>query len=360
MNTRLAPPPRSRPSRGFSTLELLVSLPGSIVLLGSVGLCLHAMLKAKTQEEATFRDVHEVNDAMLQMTSDIEAAQSIVSFSSTHLEICVPDRNGDQLPEQIRYEWGGTSGRTANRLLWKINGSGLLPRFEGIGGMNLQYHWLSSGAIPNHHLSDYAILNDVDTSPEGSFSEFTLDERRGVGVTFRPDRTTSGWELGGLRLMLRRAAETTNGKLRIDIRAVDGNQLPSGGIFARVELAQSDLSSRYQWLDIPLAPVYRGSTDRLCVLLYTTGGDGGFAHIQCLDNATLGSQPPTMLTSSNRGNSWQTTANRQPRFLALGYAAAYSNTRRLLTAVDLQLSAAQTPGIIQHARIRLRAAPEVP
>ena len=361
MSTWLAPAPRRRLSLGFSTLELLVSLPGSIILMGSVGFCLHAMLKAKTHEEANFREVHGVNDAMLQMTSDLEAAQSIVSFSSTHLEVCVPDRNGDKLPEQIRYEWGGASGPNANTLLWKINGSSLLPRFAGIGGLNLQYQWLTAGAIPNHHLSDYAILNDVDTSPEGIFSEVSLDQNRGVGFTFRPDRSTSGWELGGLRLMLRRATEDSNGKLRIDIRAADSNRLPTGGIFDRVELAQSDLSSEYQWLDIPLAPVYRSSSnDRLCVLLYTTGGNGMIAHIQCLDNATLSSQPPTMLTSSNRGNTWQTTANRLPRFFAFGYAAAYGNTRRLLTAVDLQLSAAQTPSIIHSARVRVRATPEVP
>ena len=119
-------------------LELLVTLPTATVLIGAMGMSVTIMLRAKSQDDSLFRSAYDLSNVASQIAFDLKSAVSHVSSSSTHIEFVVPDRNGDGLPEQMRYEWGGTAGVNANKILWKFNQEPLSVLFGDVGSFNLQ------------------------------------------------------------------------------------------------------------------------------------------------------------------------------------------------------------------------------
>jgi len=122
---------------GLTLLELVVALPTATILIGAMSMCVTIMMRAKSQDDNLFRGSYDLSSAATQIASDIESAVSHVSSSTTHIEVVVPDRDGDRLPEQIRYEWGSTSGPNANKILWKYNQNPLAVIFDEVGAFSL-------------------------------------------------------------------------------------------------------------------------------------------------------------------------------------------------------------------------------
>lgn len=57
--------------------------------------------------------------ALDQITRDLQHATRFIERTSTAMTFTVPDRNGDGLPETIRYAWGGVNG---DPLTYELNG----------------------------------------------------------------------------------------------------------------------------------------------------------------------------------------------------------------------------------------------
>jgi hypothetical protein len=351
---------------GFSALELMVSLPTATVLIGAMSMCVTMMMRAQNQDDTLFRGAYDLSNAASQISSDIESAVSHVSSSATHIELVVPDRDGDRLPEQIRYEWGGTSGTNANKILWKYNQNPLSVIFDDVGAFGLQYtHTLASSSVPNHFRSEVALLSSSDAFTNGVFRELEINSSNGVGQYFIPSvpSTANRWDLGAIRLMLCAADANKDGLLRIRItQANSTSRLPTSRVLAEVQIEEWRLGESYQWLDVPLAPIsWQSINTPLCITLTYAGGTGNVARVQFIENGIGMPSNANLITSANGGTSWTAAGStRDLRFLAYGFYDGYAGRRKFLTNVDLQLISSRSGLQRIDTSIRLPSGPEIP
>jgi hypothetical protein len=357
---------RKQSRSGMTILELVVSLPTATVLIGAMAMCVTVMMRARSQDDMLFDRNYNLSKALNQMTSDIKLATSHVSSSASHLEFVVPDRNGDGLPEQMRYEWGGTSGDNENKILWKYNTSPLSILFEDIGFFNLQMNnSLASSAVSNHLRTEVAVLKSLDAYPHGEFREQAINSSNHIGQFFIPDVPGTGirWDLGAIRIMAKAADSNTDGVLQIRVMRSDELTFrPMAPILAEIQIEEWRLGSTYQWLDLPIAPIcWQTQGTPLCITIGYASGTGDVAKIQFLENGTDMPSHTNLLTSSNGGVSWTASnESRGLRFYALGFYDGYSDNRKFLRSVDLQLGSARSTQQRLETSVLLQAVPEIP
>ena len=347
---------RMKNRSGVTLLELMVSLPTATVLVGGMAMCITITMRAKSQDDSLFRTNTNLAAIVTQMAADLESATAHVSSSATHIEFVVPDRDGDSLPEQMRYEYGGATGVNAHKILWQYNRGLRSVLSDDIGAISIQKNTTSVPAtVPNHLLSETAILKTVNAYPDGVFREYVINANNAFGQYFIPDLVGSGirWDLGSVRIMARAADANQNGILRVRVMRSDASKLPIAPILAEVDIGESELGTTFQWLDIPIAPIsWQPQETPLCVTLSYGGGTGDVARIQAKSN---------LLASSDGGSTWNaSTGAAGLRFYAYGFYDGYTGQRSFLTSVDLKVQSLLNATRKIETSVQLSTAPELP
>jgi hypothetical protein len=349
---------------GITFLELMVSLPTATILIGAMATCITITMRAKSQDDSLFRTTYNLSTIAAQIVSDLESATARVTSSATHIEFVVPDRDGDGLPEQMRYEWGGASGANANKVLWKYNHQPTAVMFEDVGAFSLQTSSSSVPVpVPNHLLSETAILKSVDAFPNGLFREQVINANNSIGHYFIPDVPGSGtrWDLGSIRIMVCAADTERNGVLRMRVMRSNASKLPIAPILAEVDIAESKLGTTYQWIDIPIAPIsWQAKGIPLCITLSYGGGTGDVARVQFVQGGTGMPTQSDLITSTNGGSTWAVASGAAGlRFYAYGLYDDYTGQRTFLTSVDLKLESFSNASRKIETSVRLRTTPEL-
>ncbi len=352
---------------GVTMLELMVTLPSATVLIGAMAMCITIMMRAKSQDDTLFRSTYELSNAATQIASDIESAVSHVSSSTTHMEFVVPDRNGDGLPEQMRYEWGGTTGANANKILWKYNQGPLSVLFDDVGAFELQASTVTVPiAVPNHLLPDVAVLGSINAFSSCVFREQVINANNSIGEYFVPAVTNAAakWDLGTIRIMARAADANTDGILVVRVmRANATTRLPIAPVLSEVRIAEWRLGTSYQWLDIPSPVSWQTQGTPLCITLSYGGGTGDVGRVQFIENGTGMPSSANLVTSSNGGASWTSSGSaRGLRFYAYGLFQGYTGQadRKFLSSIELKLGSSRCIAQKIQTSVRLPAVPEYP
>lgn len=353
----------SRRRRAIASLDLLVSIPSAALIFAGLAACMMLMLKSKSMDERFYRNVQQVADASIQMAMEIEMANGIAEATSTALEFCVPDRNSDFLPEQIRYEWKTDPNTSSQHLYRRVNGGTDVAVLRDLPSFQLQYGYAGASSIPNRFRSESVLVKRVDSVPDVTFQEYSISSTQTIAVVFRPD-VLQTWDLGSLEIMLRTADPTLAGSLRLRVTDVDVSQRPLlANVYADIQIANQDLNKKYQYVEFPLAPVDRLTTNPWIAVILSTTNENPPVRVQGISSLSNLPSNVKMHTSSNGGSSWLSLASASPRFLAMGFIDGSSNTvsnRRNLTSVDILIS--NLPGIDPTimSSARLLAQPEVP
>ncbi len=349
---------------GVTMLELMVTLPSATVLIGAMAMCITVMMRAKSQDDNLFRSTYDLSKAATQIATDLESAVAHVSSSTTHMEFVVPDRNGDGLPEQMRYEWGGATGANANKILWKYNQEPLAVFFDEVGSFELLTNTVTiPNAVPNHLLPDVTILGSINAFPSCVFREQVINASNSIGQYFVPAVTNAGakWDLGTIRIMARAADANTDGFLVVRVMRADAtSRLPLSPVLSEVRIAEWRLGTSYQWLDIPSPVNWQTQGTPLCITLSYGGGTGDVARVQFIENGTGMPASGNLVTSSDGGVNWTSPGStRGLRFYAYGFYNS-SPLRTFLSSIELKLGSSRSlPQRIQTS-VRLPATPEVP
>ena len=358
---------KSNTRNGATMLELMVMIPTATVLIGAMAMSIANMMRARSQDDSLFRNTYDLANAASQIASDLESATAHVASSATYIEFVVPDRNGDGLPEQMSYEWGGTTGSNANKILWKYNSQAQSVMFEDVGEFSLQKNTSSaptSSSIANHLLSETAVLKSINALPNGVFREQVINANNSIGQYFIPNGPSIGtkWDLGSIRLMVRAADLNTDGVLCIRVMRSDSSKLPISPILAEVKISEGKLGPSYQWLDIPIAPVsWQSNGTPLCITLSYAGGTGDVARVQYIENGTGMPTNTNLVTSTNGGATWTaSTSAKGLRFYAYGFYGSYAGQRSFLNGIDLKMGSSRNATKRIETSARMIGLPEIP
>src|SRR5690606_34267176 len=123
------PATTTSPARGFALVETVLSMAlAAIVLLAMTSAIVLASRALPTHAQAvTFNATVDAGGALAQLTGDVRYALHFGELTATAIAFSVPDRDGDGLPERIRYHWSGVPGEPLYRA---VNGGDDVPLIE--------------------------------------------------------------------------------------------------------------------------------------------------------------------------------------------------------------------------------------
>ena len=132
MTTRINARQSARSRTGYTLFELMASLASASIILGGLSSSIYIASRGLDQDGTAQRaDADQVLDKLV---ADVEHAQSFSERTANAVTFTVPDRDGNGLPDTIRYAWSGTPG---DPLTYEHNGSAAETIAEDVYNFNL-------------------------------------------------------------------------------------------------------------------------------------------------------------------------------------------------------------------------------
>ncbi len=99
-----------RQHAGFSLLEVVIASAASTVLVAGLASAIFIASETLDVESGSLATANETNRVIEQINHDLHSAVTISELTNTSVTMTVPDRDGDTVPETIRYYWSGVAG----------------------------------------------------------------------------------------------------------------------------------------------------------------------------------------------------------------------------------------------------------
>jgi len=152
--------------RGFTLVELVVSLIGAGVLLAGLGSALIVALKASdpalTQTPSLLEGIARLTD----LQAELQYALTVPEKSSSAITVTIPDRSdADADDEIVRYAWSGTPGDPLTR---QFNNGRAISVAENVHQFVLNYY--ESGSGIDYITVRLQITEDANMSVETGFA----------------------------------------------------------------------------------------------------------------------------------------------------------------------------------------------
>jgi Tfp pilus assembly protein PilW len=125
---------RRGPRRGYTLIELLVSMSTGALVLAGLASSLYISTKTLTPDVTATAESNRSSLALARIAADLRLALNFTERTATAITFTVPDRTGDGAVDTIRYSWSGTAGAP---LLYKLNTSTAVAVATNIQQFNL-------------------------------------------------------------------------------------------------------------------------------------------------------------------------------------------------------------------------------
>ena len=125
-----------RRHRGYTLLELVVSLPLMTLLMVGLGSAIHISARSMPDGKGAASATMHAGAALDLLESELSCATSITSRSGAEIVFVTPDRTGDSIAESLRYRWAGAAG---NPLTREFNGSAAETLIPSVQDFALTY-----------------------------------------------------------------------------------------------------------------------------------------------------------------------------------------------------------------------------
>jgi len=178
--------------RGYSLLELIVSMTAATVLLMSMSSTLFISVRATDPSTTPVTSTIKCHTAINEVLLDLEQAMSITERSANAITFLVPDRDGDLDPEIIRYAWSGTSGAPLTR---QYNGGTAVTFVENVYDFQHNLPALPTNLLSNPDMEAGTANWSVVPNAVMNISSATAVSPSNSMLT---DRTTTNY-YGGIR-----------------------------------------------------------------------------------------------------------------------------------------------------------------
>lgn len=119
----------TRRRHGYTLMELLVATASATVLMAGLSSSIYVASQALQIDNGTLAAEARNGRALERLLADAREAFDFSEQTATAITFTVPDRNGDDSPETIRYAWSGSSGAP---LTYEINGSASANLIEDV------------------------------------------------------------------------------------------------------------------------------------------------------------------------------------------------------------------------------------
>jgi len=286
--------------RGLTLIELVVTIAVMAVIMLGVGSAMlivsHAVPTADNPAGAAIA-AGQVAD---EIATELQYAVSIVDSTATTIEFTVGDRDGNDVPETIRYAWSGTPGDPLTR---QYNGSAAFAVLPDVGQFDLSYdvktvttEVQSSSESGETALSSYSEtenVGDFDVESDEWYAQYFLPSLPGDAIS---------WKVTRVQFRAKTYA-TSTGESRVQLRFATAGGYPSESVLEEKTLLESTLTSGYTLQEFSFSSVSELAPDQGLCLVFKWIANGTACRIQ---GDTEASDLPDghLLRSTDGGSSW--------------------------------------------------------
>ena len=355
---------RDRQRRGFTLIEMMMALViMSIILLGAFSVVL---LAGKAIPDRTTGPAANLAAAKAvdQLTADLSYATAMSIANGNDIEFLVQDRDGNGIPDKIRYTWSGTAGTPLYRYyaqgdpatgLYTYNPA--VSLVDNVQGFSLTYdkratsYAVSGGESAEMRLASYTAASNL--------SNGTISGTSYVGEYFVPNLPPGAvaWKVTRVKFKAR-ADGFPNGQLTVQMRtAVNG--LPSLVALDSTTIPVTRFNSDYSWQQANFSAV-TGLTPGtgLCMLLMLNSGAlAGDVQYQNTASPTLSSN---LLTSAGSSATWSAGIAQNLCYAVYGTVTSVSSTVSQYNLTGVRVSLRSGPDTRNRVRTTVRVLNEPP
>ena len=262
-------------------------------------------------------DTSSPSDAADRVAADMQTALTFSECTATAATFTVPDRDGDGLPETLRYAWSGIEG---DPLTLAYNGGEPAIVASDVNDFSLSYLTQTLAPTgPQIQESEEMVLISHDDAPGGSFKSFWVKSRYLGAQYFEPTLPVNvlSWKI--TRGVLRLKESATPEPVIVQIRPADASQKPADQILEQTSVPGSDLTSDWQWHYVSFSSLSQlDPAVGLCIA--ATGSSNKWAGaIEYEENGSPMTPNTHWMISYDTGGSWSSPTDRKDmRFYIYG------------------------------------------
>ncbi|HMO24638.1 MAG TPA: hypothetical protein PKB10_00060 [Tepidisphaeraceae bacterium] len=215
---------------------LLIALGSSVVWVGA------AMPKSTDPAIVSLR----THDALQQFAADLRFATRVIERSDSAITFQVPDRNGDGIPETIRYVRPAATDAPLHRI---YNGGTPVVVLPATKAFNLNYED-ESFLVPRDPIES-AEQQFISQGLGVSGSPQAIKDKEWFGQYFQPSlpSAASHYRVTRARIKLRSKGATA-GEFRVRVARTTPSGIPTGTILGEIFMRESSLTSSFAWYDV--------------------------------------------------------------------------------------------------------------
>jgi len=304
-----AVPTTANAARGFTLIEMVLSLSLFGIVLVSLGTMLALTMQAapKSSDAATL--IRNASYPATVMAEELAAAIQVISVTPTEITFRTADRTGNGQPDTVTYSWSGKPGTPLTR---KVNASDSVELISSLESAFFAADIQTHTQITNFATSSSAFQHELSpgSSLVGSITALLNSrlERLRIGQGFFqcmsieavPDDALY-WVPEYAEVLLQR--NSSPGTIRLELH-VEENHTPTGVAVISKVLQAADLD-REEWVRISVPGTLKLSPQtRLGVMVVCLSGDGS-VETRIMNQILFPSAPPARSTSDG-GASWDT------------------------------------------------------
>jgi len=339
--------------KAFTLVELVVSAAITTVIMLTITSSIILATRALPDASSPPKTVITASESAEQIAAELQYAISINSRSAKMIEFTVADRNGDNVPETIRYEWSGTAGQPLTR---RYNSGTVLNILDAVQEFNLSYNLetVSSQVTPGNESSE-TLLMSYDSNQ--SLGDYTILDNQWYGQYFFPSLPvgTIKWKVTRVEFYAKVNGLTT-GQCLVQLQLPTTGKLPSGLVFEQKTLYESTLLTTYTKQQFSFSNVSNLSPDKGLCLVFQWISDTYACNIRGRTSGA-GTSDRYVVKSTSDGATWSALSSQSLLFWIYGTVTTagtpQTQSRYYLKSAEIKLRTGsdQQLGVLTNARI---------
>ncbi len=344
--------------RGYTLMEMAVSVAVTGVLMVGIGSAILIAGFAMRSDQSESGSLVTGAVVLSEMTTELQYATSFDTLTATEVQFAIPDRNGDDVPEVVHYQWSGVPG---DPLLRTYNGGSPVEVLTDVHEFQLTYdmdvvtHEAGSeteGAekrLISHHSTEY-------------LADFVVRDSDWVGQYICPDTPMDAvsWKVTKVNFNAKRSGAAF-GQAMAQLRLATTGGFPSGIVLEEHLLDESTLTDSYASQEFLFSNVTGFTPGRgLCIVIMHIS-DAEACSIRIDSNYS--SSRSHMVQTTNGGSTWFAPAGESMIFDVYGTITSTGTPQPVETSyvesVRVKLRAGDLPGGVVSGSVRALNEPEV-
>ena len=253
---------------GMSLLELVLALAVMSIVIVGIGSAILLASRALPQADSPTAAVNKAAATLDQLTSELAVAMHMTERTATAVTFTVADRNGDAIPERIRYAWSGTPGDPLTR---QYNAGTAATVIDDVHAFALSYDTRSATEQYPGLPAESAEAELISYDSASSLGDQHVHDNLWWAQYFKPTLPADAvqWKVNRIKFNARRddnsSAITT---IRLELPNV--SNWPSGTVVDTATMQQLDLTSSYQWIEKTFTNATNLDPDNGLCITFTT------------------------------------------------------------------------------------------